>query len=67
MQHVAKISFKSYMGEHFILLKSLEGYMMNNNITVGGGWHNSDVIPQEFKHCVFEISISGEKEVLRSR
>ena len=55
MQHVAKISYKS-----------LEGDMMNHNILIGGKWYNSDVMIQEFKHCVFEISISGEKEVLRS-
>ena len=55
MQHVAKISYKS-----------LKGDMMNHNIPIGDKWHNSDVMPQEFKHCVFEISISGEKEVLRS-
>lgn len=52
-QHVAKISYKS-----------LEGDMMNHNIPIGDKWHNSDVMPQEFKHCVFEISIGGEKEIL---
>ena len=56
MQHVAKIS-----------CKNLKGYMMNNNISIGDSWYNSDVMPQEFKHCVFEISIGGEKELLRSR
>ena len=55
MQHVAKIP-----------CKSLEGDMLNHNIPIGDKWHNSDMMPQEFKHCVFEISISGEKEVLRS-
>ena len=40
---------------------------MNHNIPIGDKWHNSYVMLQEFKHCVFEISISGEKEVLRGR
>lgn len=39
---------------------------MNHNIPIGDKWHNSYVMLQEFKHCVFEISIGGEKEVLRS-
>ena len=45
----------------FCPFESLECYTMNNNIIIGDGWHNSDVMPQEFKYCVFEISIGGEK------
>lgn len=52
------------MWGHFVPLKGLEGYTMNNNIPVGDDWHNSGTMPQEFKHCVFEISIGGEKEIL---
>ena len=40
---------------------------MNRNIPIGDKWHNSDMMHREFKHCVFEISIGGEKEVLRGR
>ena len=35
-----------------------------NNKPICGRWRSGNVMPQEFKHCVFEICIGGEKEVL---
>lgn len=35
---------------------------MNHNIPLGDKWHNSDMMPQEFKHCVFKTAEVKEEK-----